>query len=428
MNILLVEPHLGVRRNWLYQFAYYRSLALEQIAALTPLEHEVEIIEEKSRDIDFSKHYDLVGISCYTCNANRGYAIADTFRAQGIPVVLGGYHPTSMYQEAKMHADSVVIGEADLVWQLLLNDLQQGSLKPFYKANQLISPDKIPAARRIKTQPHAITSIQTSRGCPNRCHFCAMHTVEGVHFRPRPVNNVIEEINSIPNKRLFFADSSLTISPEYSKALFKEMINHGKKFECFGNINVLSKDDEFLKLASEAGCIRWLVGIESISQETINCMKKGTNKVKDYASAIRKVKDYGMLVTGLFMFGFDTDTVMVFESTLKAMRDLNLDTASFSILTPYPGTGVFQDLEASGRILTKNWSLYTEGNLVFQPRQMTREQLLLGTRKAAMEYYSFANSMRRCLHSENLRMTVLMTKIARNFFYTRQFNKELFNV
>jgi radical SAM superfamily enzyme YgiQ (UPF0313 family) len=428
MKILLVEPHLGVRRNWLYQFAYYRSLALEQIAALTPPEHTVEIVEEKRRAIDFSKHYDLIGISCFTCNALRGYTIADAFRAQGTPVVLGGYHPTSMYHEAKMHADSVVIGEAELVWGQLLQDAQQGALKPFYRANQLVSPEEIPAARRSKTHSSAIASLQASRGCPNRCHFCAMHTVEGAHFRPRPVRNVIEEIRSIPNKKLLFVDSSMTINPGYSKALFQEMARDEKKFECFGNINVLSRDDDLLKVASDAGCIRWLVGIESMSQETINSMKKGTNKVKDYTVAVQNIRDYGMLVTGLFMFGFDTDTVSVFESTLRAMRALDLDTATFSILTPYPGTGVYQDLETAGRILTKDWSLYTEGNLVFQPRQMTPEQLLLGTQHAAMDYYSFANSMRRCLHPNHLRLNVWMTKIARNFFFTRQFNKELFNV
>jgi len=428
MNILLVEPHLGVKRNWLYQFAYYRSLALEQVAALTPPEHHVEIIEEKRREINFSKHYDLVGITSFTCNAIRGYEIADAFRARRIPVVIGGYHASTMYQEAKMHADSVVIGEAELVWEPLLRDLQQGSLKPFYQANQLVTADKIPAARRFKTQSYAIASIQASRGCPNRCHFCAMHTVEGGNFRPRPVTNIIDEIESIPNKKLFFVDSSLTINPAYSKALFKEMASQGKKFECFGNINILGRDEEFLKAASEAGCIRWLVGIESISQETVNSMKKGTNKVKDYAAAIQKIKDHGMLVTGLFMFGFDTDTIDVFDTTLQAMMDLDLDTATFSILTPYPGTGVFQDLEKSGRILTKDWSLYTEGNLVFQPRQMNREQLLLGTQQAAMEYYSYANSMRRCLHPDNLQMNVWITKVAYNFFFTRQFNKELFKV
>jgi radical SAM superfamily enzyme YgiQ (UPF0313 family) len=428
MKILLVEPHLCVKRDWLFKFVCYRSLALEQIAALTPPEHEVEIVEEKFQDVDFSKQYDLVGISCLTSNAHRGYTIADIFRTQGTPVVLGGYHPTTMYHEAKMHADSVVIGEADLVWEPLLRDLQNGKLKPFYKASKLVPADRIPPARRFNLPPQAITPVQATRGCPNQCHFCAMHTIEGARLRPRPIEHVVDEVDSIHSKRMIFVDSSMTINPSYSTALFEAMADSGKRFECFGNINVLARNDKLLQAASEAGCLRWIVGVESISQETLDSMKKGTNKVKDYDAAIKKTKDYGMLVTGLFMFGFDTDTIDVFDTTLQAMSDLDLDTASFSILTPYPGTGVFQDLESSGRILTKDWSLYTEGNLVYQPKQMTCEQLLRGTQEAVMKYYSAGGALRRCLHTGGLPMSVWMNKVARNFLLTRSYNKDLFNI
>jgi radical SAM superfamily enzyme YgiQ (UPF0313 family) len=427
MRILLIEPHLGVKRNWLYRLIYYRSLALEQIAAITPEIHSVEIVEEKFRNINFEEEYDLVGISCLTCNVLRGYEIADEFRRRGVTVVLGGYHPTALPEEAKMHADSVVIGEAELTWPQLLIDFENKKLKPFYIPDKFVDPKMIPPAKRTEYGNPFTVSIQATRGCPNQCKFCAMQKTEGTRYRPRPISNVIEEIKSIKCKNLFFVDSSMTISPEYSKSLFKEMIGLNKKFECFGNINVLARDEELLRLASEAGCIRWLVGIESISQETIDTMSKHTNKVEKYGTAIKNIKNYGMMVTGLFMFGFDNDTSDVFNQTLQAMYRWDLDSATFSILTPYPGTPLTEQLIREGRITSYDWSKYTEGNVNFKPKNITEEELLQGIRKAAKEYYSFSNAMRRCLGTKNLSSSLFITKVGRNFFSTRQFNKELFD-
>lgn len=427
MKILLVEPHLGIKRTWLYRFIFYRSLALEQIAALTPDIHSVDIIDEKFKNIDFTKHYDLVGISCLTCNAIRGYEISDEFRSRGIPVVLGGYHPTALPEEAKMHADSVVIGEAELIWPQLLKDLENKELKPFYKADRFVEGKLIPPAKRSKDNISYNASIQASRGCPTRCKFCAMHFVEGSIFRPRPINIVIEEIKSIKQKNLFFVDASLTINPKNSKNLFKEMIGLNKKFECFGNINVLAKDNELLKLASDAGCTRWLVGIESIFQKNIDDMGKRTNKVKRYEASIRNIKDHGMMVTGLFMFGFDNDIVGIFDSTLEAMYKWDLDNAAFSIVTPYPGTYLFNQLKNEGRIISYDWSRYTEGNVNFIPKNMSPEELLQGIINMNKEYYSYASSMKRCLGSKNLSLSLFINKLWRNLFSTKLFNKELFN-
>lgn len=426
MKILLVEPHLGIKRTWLYRFVYYRSLALEQIAALTPPEHDVEIIEEKFQDVNFNKEYDLVGISCLTCNVIRGYEIADKFRRRNVKVVLGGYHPTALPNEAKQHADSVVLGEAELTWSELLKDFENGTLKPFYQPINFVDPKNIPAPKRSKFRNPMYESIQATRGCPNQCKFCAMQKVEGSIFRPRPISNVIDEIQGIKCKNLFFVDSSMTLNPSYSKSLFQEMKELNKRFECFGNINVLARDNELLKIASDAGCYRWLVGIESISQETINTMSKYTNKVEKYATAIKNIKDHNMMVTGLFMFGFDGDTSDVFNKTLDAMNKWDLDYATFSILTPYPGTPLSEQLKRENRITSYDWYRYTEGNVNFKPKNMTEEQLLEGIKKAASEYYSFSNSLRRCIGSNNLSIPIFKKKVVRNFFSTRLFNKELF--
>ena len=429
MNILLISPHLGIKRNWIYKLFYYRPLSIDQVAAITPKKHHVKILDETESIINFDKDYDLVGISCLTCNALRGYEIADKFRRRGVTVVLGGYHPTTMPQEAKHHADSIVIGEAELTWPKLLHDYENKKLKPFYQSTELIDPELIPPAihpkRSFSFRPE---SIQATRGCPVKCSFCSMEKIEGTRFRGRPVKNVIKEIMSIKGKQLLFTDASLTINPRYSKSLFSEMVGLNKIFECWGNINVLGRDDELLKLASEAGCLRWFVGIESISQKVLDNIGKRTNKVSEYSSSVKKIKDHGMMITGLFMFGFDDDDLNVFDRTLYAMNELDFDTVSFSIVTPYPGTRLFEQYVEENRITSYDWSHYNEGNINFIPKNMNQEELLEGIKKISREYLSFSNSFKRCNKNNNLNLYRLIKKFEFNFFFTKEFNKELHNI
>ena len=405
MRILLIEPHEGAKQTFQYRFGLFRSLSLEQIAALTPPEHDVTILNTKIQTIDYARTYDLVGLSLMTPTANRGYAIADTFRARGVPVVLGGWHPSALPQEAKTHADAVVIGEAELVWGLLLKDLQQGTLKPYYQADRLATGDEIPAPRRIGLRSYVPASIQATRGCPTHCWFCCQHVIEGLQFRPRRINAVIDEITTIPDKMLHFVDSSLTINPIYSKDLFRAMKPLGKKFQCYGNINMLAKDDDLLRFAADAGCIRWFVGIESIFQETIDSMKKGTNKVKEH----------GMMITGLFMFGFDTETPDVFDKTYQTICQWDLDCAQFNILTPYPGTNVYEEYERQGRILNKDWSKYDVEHVVFLPKHMSKMDVLQGIRRTASRYLSIPNTMRRCINTPQYPANIWCNNMIFNF-------------
>ena len=400
MKILLIMPHPNAKRSFLSKFQY-PSLTLQQIAGITPREHDVEIVDERYENINFNKNYDLVGISCLTYNSLRGYEVSDIFRKRGVPVVFGGYHASLLPKETKQHADSVVIGEAEYTWPKMLKDVENEKLKPFYKADKAVEPELIPPARHDIGVYTFMEAIQASRGCPTGCEFCAMQKIEGPRFRGRPVKNIIEEMKKIKAKRIFFADASLTINPKYTKYLFKEMASLNKKFYCFGNINVLSRDDEFLKLAKEAGVDRWYVGIESISQENIKAAGKGTNKVENYVKAIRKIKNHGMTVTGFFMFGFDHDTPDIFQKTLQAMYEWELESASFSILTPYPGTRLFERLEKEGRITSYNWSRYAEGNVNFKPRMMSEKELLEGITNIAADFYSTKRSLKRSFNTHN---------------------------
>ena len=423
MKILLVMPHPNPKRNFFGKFDY-PSLTLQQVAAVTPPEYDVEIVDERYEPINFDKHYDLVGISCLTYNSIRGYEVAAEFRKRGIPVVFGGYHASLLPEETKQHADSVVIGEAEYTWPKLLEDFQHGKLKPFYHSPKLVEPEDIPPARHDIGVYTFMEAIQSSRGCPVGCEFCAMQRVEGPRFRGRPVKNVIEEMKIIKSKTIFFADASLTISPPYSKSLFKEMASLNKKFHCFGNINVLARDDEFLRLSREAGVERWYLGIETISQENINQVGKRTNKVEDYGKAIKKIKDHGMNVTGFFVFGLDHDTPDIFKKTLEAMYEWGLDFASFSILTPYPGTRLYERLEREGRITSRDWSKYAEGYVNYKPMMMSEQELLDGITAIAKDFFSIPQILKRSfMHlSSNPKnaLIILAANLSLRYFYKNE--------
>jgi len=427
MDILLIMPHPNAKRSVFSKFQY-PSLTLQQLAGITPKEHYVRIVDERYENIDFSKNYDIVGISCLTYNSLRGYEISEKFRRKGAKVIFGGYHASLLPEEVKKHCDSIVIGEAELTWPQLLKDFENGKLKPIYRADRVVKADDIPQARHdIGVYTPFFEAIQATRGCPTGCEFCAMNIVEGKIFRARPINNIIDEMKKIRAKRIFFSDASLTVNPKYSKELFKKMAGLNKKFDCFGNINVISRDDEFLRLSRDAGVIKWYLGIESISQENINQAGKGTNKVENYAKAISKIKDLGMTVTGFFIFGLDHDTPEIFERTLKAMYDWEVDEASFSIVTPYPGTRLFNRLEKEKRITNYDWSKYSEGNLNLMLNNMTNKELIEGIKNIAFDFYSIKSIFRRSFLTKDINPINSFTKFITNMSIRSFYHREKFN-
>lgn len=402
MKLLIIEPDSRAnlkRLNRLVSttFPIFPTLYAWQMASVTPEKHTVRVISEMYEKIDYNEKYDLVNINFLTPYTNYVYKIADEFRKRGIIVSLSGFHASALPDEAKQYADSVIIGRGENSWPVLLNDLEKNKLKQFYKPEKMLNPKTIPSTKMNLPKSFILVGgIEATRGCPNQCKFCQESNIAGGStFRARPVKNVIEEIKSIPQKALIFYDSSLTIEPKYTKYLFREMRGLNKKFSCCGNIDVLASDEELLKLANQAGCTTWLIGFESISQKTIDNIGKKTNKVEEYAPAIKKIHDYGMSVVGSFIFGFDTDTLDVFEKTRKAINDWEIDLADFAILTPYPGTPLFDRLKKEGRILTQDWAKYTMQNVVFKPKNISEDELLNGARKIAKEFYSNSSIINR---------------------------------
>jgi radical SAM superfamily enzyme YgiQ (UPF0313 family) len=407
MNILIVEtvwmggkPYKLFDKMLLTAFSILPTLQAREFAAITPENHTVTVLNERYTSISYDERYDVVLINYVTSTAPHAYEIADAFRKKGIPVVLSGFHASGLPQEAKQHADSVLIGRNERGWLAVLQDIEQKKLQPFYYAPPYENTMHLPATH--VQLPGFVTTgaVEATRGCPFHCEFCPETNIPGgMTLFKRPVDEVINEIKKIPQKNLMFYDTSLTIDPVYTKELFRKMKGLHKKFFCNGNVDVLARDAELVHLSKQAGCIAWLVGFESISQDTLNAAGKHTNLVDEYAQAVRNIHSNHMAVIGDFIFGFDTDTPEVFERTLTAIKELGIDVADFSILTPFPGTPLFTALDNQGRILTKDWRFYTMRNVVFTPKRMTPEKLQTGVQKMYHVFYAPSSTLKRIMRN-----------------------------
>lgn len=438
MKILLIFPKIehgaiihSDKGSWTSILFGYPIITLPHLAAITPRHHDVKIINENYENLDFNEPADLVGITSYTMTAPRVYELADEFRRRGRKVVLGGYHPTAMPNEAKPHADSIALGEAEIIWPELIEDAEKGQLKPFYGPNADFNMAMIPPIRRDLIRQNPIAgAVQTTRGCPNQCEFCAIASFCKHGVKQRPVKNVVAEIQQMPNRVFAMHDPSLTVNPSYARELFKELIKKKihKGWVANGNANVLGKiDDEFLDLAYKAGCVEWFVGFESISQKSLNGIKKTVNKVEDFKKMIKRVHKHGMAIQGGIIFGFDQDTPDIFDLTLDKMYEWELDAVEVNILTPYPGTPLFDRLDKEGRILTKNWKKYNQVEVVFKPKNMTEKELFEGTRKVAKKFYTMTNVIGRALRTFIIVKRVVGvlpagTNYSFRLYYKRDFN------
>ncbi|MCD6237371.1 MAG: B12-binding domain-containing radical SAM protein [Thermoplasmata archaeon] len=413
MKILLIWPKGPVpfqenysRNNLLFRLIsnmipHRQPTAFSILASLTPKKHQVKVIERGVEDINFDDDSDLVGITTVTCLANIAYEIADSFRRRGVPVVIGGWHASALPEEAKQHADAVVIGEAEETWPQLLKDAESGKLKPFYRPKRPVDISKLPSLYNVYPKELGL-GIQATRGCIYGCRFCSITNMKYRKvYRKRPISDVIEEIRKT-SKVFAFQDATLTIDLNYTKELFRNMIGLNKKFVAMGNIHILGRDEELLKLANEAGCIAWQIGFESICQKSLDSVGKKGNKVEKYPEWIKKIQDYGMAVEGSFIFGFDYDTLDIFNKTDEFVRKNNLKMAYANALTPYPGTPIYEQLEKEGRILTKDWSKYDGHNyVVFKPKNMTPEELLTNVRELEEGWHKILRSVGRIIKSIN---------------------------
>ena len=424
MKIELIQPlhavygKLGKRDSFIFRPA---QLTMPYLAALTPPDVEVSISDEMVETINFEKQADLVGITFVTPFAHRAYELASLYRKNGKTVVMGGPHASLLPEEVKKHSDAVVIGEAEDTWPMLIEDFKKNRLKPFYKS---YSPKlhSIPHARRdlLKREKYIIPDIiQASRGCPFSCDFCALSCIYGKGHRLRPVDEVIHEIETFEGNTFIFWDDNIVGTPRYAKELFTKLIPYGKKWLGQGSITI-TRDRELLELASKSGCIGLFIGIESVSQDSLNMVNKGFNKVDTLKYDIQKLHDSGIIVWAGMIFGFDTDDKSVFERTIEAAIKAAIDGISFSILTPYPGTRLFQKLQTERRILHYEWAKYNSEYVVFVPKKMSPEELQDGHDWANKEFYSIPSIMKRLFKSRtHLSLNTKLNFADRRYSYGR---------
>jgi radical SAM superfamily enzyme YgiQ (UPF0313 family) len=290
---------------------------------------------------------------------------------------------------------------AEASWPKLLKDAENGKLKSIYERDTDFDMIDVPPIRRdLITHNPLQGAVQTTRGCTNSCEFCAISSFCQHGIKQRPIKNVVEEIKQMPNRLYVIHDPHLTQNRKYALELFKELIKHKvqKSWVANGTTNVLGKvDDEWLHLARKSGCVEWFVGFESVSQAALDSIKKTHNKVEDFKKMIKRIHNYGMTIQGGIIFGFDEDTPDIFDTTIEKINELEIDVLEVNILTPYPGTPLYDKMEREGRLTTKDWSRYNQVDVVFTPKQMTEKELFDGARKVAKEFYSWSNIIRRDL-------------------------------
>ena len=399
--IHLVNPKtdsITTRPLYLNRALYSPLAGLLAVAATIPTDrYEVVLTDENIETVDFDLKADLVGISAMTAYVNRGYEIADQFRARGIPVVMGGVHPSFMPQEALKHADAVVIGEAELVIPKLLDDLERGEMRGLYRADRLHPMVGVSMPRYDLLKKHRYvnrTFVQTSRGCHQGCTFCAEPLMNGLKFRYRPVDEVVREIDNCGSRIISINDADFFGTAERPKEVMRALIGRGVQWQA-GVTSKLAQDDRMLELAAKSGCTLLSIGFESITRSTLTSVHKHVNRPETFASLVEKVHSYGIMVFGLFMFGFDGDDASVFETTARFNIDADYDACAYSVLTPYPGTLTWYELKKARRIVSFDWTKYDQANVVYRPAQMTGDQLRLGQTAAYERFYSAPSIAKR---------------------------------
>jgi radical SAM superfamily enzyme YgiQ (UPF0313 family) len=421
-NLLLITASspdiLRVRRSRVLNF---QQVTMPYLAAFVPPHWSVRHIDEAIEPIDFGTPTDVVAMTFHTPSAQHAYDIADRFRRRGVTVALGGPHVTLMPDEAQSHADAIFVGEAESTWPEFLADFETGRYRSRYCCDETPSLDHAPASRHdlFHRRDHTSGALFATRGCAYRCDFCTLAVMYRSQLRRRPVEAVAAEYASFPGKVVILWDDNIAGDIPYAKQLFRALAPHRKWWSAQASIH--AADDEFLDIAARSGCKQLFLGLESISQASLNAVSKAFNRVEDYARAIARVHAHDIAVQAGIVFGFDHDTPAVFDDTIDFLESCGVQNATFNILTPFPGTRLFEMLESEGRILTRDWTKYNgRDDVVFTPRHMSADELLAGFRRASARFYSARSIARRLSHSPTQLFWTLPLNAAYAFALHRQ--------
>ncbi len=429
LNIKLIQPKMSRRpMDTNIKLHMAPPLGLLTIVNIVRKEHHVELENENIQKINYDDTPDIVGISITVDTLPRAVKIARRFRQKGCIVVAGGIHVTTASKWIQEDAfDVLCIGAAEGTWPDIISDFQNNKLKKVYRCQKPLSSDMIvsPAYDFLKKGEYLYCNVvHTSRGCPFRCDFC-YNSAKERHFVNRNIEDVLADIKAVHSKHIMFIDDNFAGNPRWTKEFLRVIIPMKLKWSAAISINA-AYDDEMLDLMKQSGCQSLFIGFESINPESVTGVHKVQNSVDSYERAIKAIHDRGIMINGSFVFGLDGDTTQTFKATLDWIVKNKIETVTSHILTPYPGTALYNKMKAEGRLTTNNLALYNTAHVVYKPKGMTRQELYRGYLKIYKDIYSIKNIIRRCPKSKDIRAAYFMF----NFFYRKygKFTDALCNI
>ena len=418
MKILLIQPKMNMRpMDTKLKTRMSPSLALLVLAKLTPSAHQIKIINENTQKINFNEKVDLVAITVTVDVFPRAVQIASEFRKHNITVVAGGIHITAVPDETASYFDAVCVGTAERVWQKILIDKENNTLKNIYKdmdkleGKELCSPDYT----AIQPDKYLYTNvISTSRGCPHKCDFCYNSCADSVRYMNRPVEDVICDIMVLKTKHIMFIDDNFIGNPRWTKELLLRIAQLDLKWNAAVSVNILDHLD-LLDLMKKTGCQSLFIGFETINDRSLRSVHKNQNMIEKYDALISEIHLRGIMINASIVFGLPDDDKYVFENTLNWLIKNRIETVTAHILTPYPGTILQNNMLLKNQIEDFDLSHYNTAHVVFKPEKMSSKQLYDGYIRFYKEFYAIKNIIRRIPQNKEQRMPFLLF----NFFYRK---------
>lgn len=412
MKIKMILPALMEAKSPYWRpikYSLFPPLGLATLAAYCSPDDAIDLQDEHVEEIDTNDTPDIVVIQVYITNAFRSYALADHYRKKGAYVCLGGLHVTSLPDEAMQHADSIFLGPGEDIFPQFLNDFKRKETRKIYVNNKR-NIENIPPIRRdlIKRESYLVpNSIVVSRGCPHHCDFCYKDAFfeGGKSFYTQQVDAALKEIDRLPGKHLYFLDDHLLGNQKFSSALFEGMKGMNRVFQGASTIDAILRGD-LIEKAAEAGLRSVFVGFETLSDANLSQSNKKQNLGKNYEEAIKRLHDLGIMINGSFVFGLDDDKKDVFKKTVDWAVKNGLTTSTYHILTPYPGTRLYQQMKKEERILHDNWNLYDTRQVVYKTKGLTPEELKEGYDWAYKSFYSWSNIWKGSWQHDSLKHTI----------------------
>lgn len=400
MHITFIRPNLFQERST----DAMHPLCFAILKSLTPADVKVDFYDERLEDIPTDCPTDLVAMTVETYTARRAYQLAGKFRERNIPVVVGGYHPTFLPDEALQYADSVVTGDAEGVWPQVVEDARNGQLKSIYSQDSFPQLGGTPPDHSIfqgkKYAP--VSLVQYGRGCRFNCNFCSIRAFYGSNLRQRPLDEVVDEIRRLRkrSKFVFLVDDNIFVDMDKAAALFEALIPLKILWSCQVSIDI-ARDPELVRLMKRSGCVNALIGFESLNPNSLKQMRKSWNlKYGDYQSSIKVFQDAGIMIYGTFVFGYDQDTVDSFDQAVDFAIKNKFYLANFNPLTPTPGADLYTQLEKEDRLIFDRWWLdpdFRYGHATFHPRGMTADELTAGCLRARLRFNTYRSVAYRAM-------------------------------